>query len=255
MKAQPYFYTRQIERFLIQFTNIFSGFQVPVGLGVKEQMVSVPIMYGSIDKVVASLYAGATQNKPIRLPVISTHMSGIELAPELYSGVGQTDRFSYLPSGGILPDDIRVFHRYKPIPYVIEAEVNLYSSNQVQQLQLLEQIMVLFDPTMVLQVSDARFDWTKLTVVELKSISLDEPIPTGSDERTILTTMKFSFPIWITPPAKDKRNDFVEKITIRFRDMEDLLNHTNAADFLDADFTSPGRPFGHNSIVNETDMT
>ncbi len=254
MKTQPYFYNRQIERYLIQFANVFTGFQVRVGVGEREQFASVPVMYGSIDKVVASISAGNTQNKPIRLPIISAYMSGIELAPDLYRGVGQEDRFSYLPSGGVLPDDIRVLHRYMPIPYRITCDLYLYSSNQAQQLALLEQIMVLFDPTMTIQTSDARFDWTKLTTVELVSISLDEPFPLGDADRTLVTKLEFNFPVYITPPAKDKRDEFVEKIRIRLRNLDELLANIDVDDFLDAGATSPGRPFGDDSVTQETMM-
>jgi len=228
MKTQPYFYSQQIERYLIQFANVFSGFQVKVGIGEKEQMVSVPIMYGSIDKVVASIDAGNTQNRPIRLPMMSTHMTSIGLAAELRHGVGQEDRFSYLQSGGVIPTDVRVLHRYMPIPYKLTCEVYTYCSNQIQQLQLLEQILVLFDPSMVIQTTDSTFDWTKLTSVELTDVSLEENIPSGDADRLIVSKLTFEFPVWITPPAKSK-TDFVESIVIRLADLNELID--NAENF------------------------
>lgn len=249
MKTQPYYYNRQIERYLIQFANIFSGFQVKIGTGDREQMVSVPVMYGSLDKVVASIHSGNTQNKPIRLPVISTFMTGIDLASELYRGVGQEDRFSYLPSGGILPNDIKVLHRYMPIPYKLTCEVYTYCSNQVQQLQLLEQLLVLFDPTMVLQTSDSKFDWTKLTSVELTNILLEETIPAGDSDRVIISRLQFEFPIWISPPAKSKNNEFVEQIMIRMNNLDELLqqNQTDIDGFLNGDAITSS--FGRGSVL------
>ncbi len=234
MKTHPYFYGRQIERYLIQFANIFTGFSVKIGSGEQEQLVSVPIMYGSIDKVVASITSGNTQNKPIRLPMMSTYMTGIGLAKEIYQGVGQEDRFSYLPSGGLLPDDVQVLHRYMPIPYKLTCEVYTYSSNQVQQLQILEQILVLFDPTMVIQTSDARFDWTKLTSVELVDVGLEETIPVGAEDRTIITRLQFEFPIWITPPAKSK-DDYVKKIYMRIGAVDSEMSNQDIVDYFNGE--------------------
>lgn len=246
MKTQPYYYGQQIERYLIQFANIFTGFQVKVGLGAREQFASVPIQYGSIDKVVASLHSANTQNKPIRLPMISTNMSNISLASELFKGVGQEDRYSYLPSGGILPDDVRVMHRYMPIPYRLTCEVFVYCSNQVQQLQLLEQILVLFDPTMVMQTSDARHDWTKLTYVELTDIGLEETIPVGADDRMLITRLTFQFPVWISPPAKDK-DDFIKRIFIRVGVADETMTPAEIVSFFDGE----GLPYHKAIDANE----
>jgi hypothetical protein len=230
MKLQPYFYDKQIERYLIQFANIFTGFQVKVGLGEKEHMIHIPVMYGSQDKVVQSIYSSNTQNKPIRLPMISTYMTGIELASDMYKGVGQEDRFAYLPSGGALPDDVRVVRRYMPIPYMLKVDVHSYCSNQYQQLQLLEQLMVLFDPTLVLQTTDAKFDWTKLTSVELTGIEMLETIPQGNEERTLISRMTFEFPIWITPPAKNDQ-DYVKRIFLRIGAVDEELSETDIIEF------------------------
>ena len=246
MRSQPYFYSHQIERYLIQFTNIFSGFTVKVGLGEREQLISVPVMYGSIDKVVASIQAGNTQNKPVRLPVISAFMTGIEMAPELYKGVGQEDRNTYLPSGGVLPDDIRVIHRYMPIPYRVNADVYVFVSNQQQQLELLEQLLILFDPSLLIQTSDSKFDWTKLTYVELKAIALEETIPSGAEPRNIVARLSFSFPVYLTPPAKQK-TEFVEKIFVRVG-LADEMNAETIVDFFD------GVPLGYIKVADATEI-
>lgn len=246
MRSQPYFYTHQIERYLIQFTNIFTGFSVRVGQGDREQSISVPAMYGSIDKVVASIQAGNTQNKPVRLPVISTFMTGIELAPDLYKGVGGEERSTYLPSGGLLPDDIKVIHRYMPIPYRVSTDVYVFVSNQQQQLELLEQLLILFDPTLLIQTSDSKWDWTKLSYVELKGIALEETIPAGNEPRNIFARLSFTFPVWLTPPAKQK-TDFIEKIFIRVG-VADEMNPDSIVDFFD------GLPLGYVKAVDATEL-
>lgn len=246
MRSQPYFYSHQIERYLIQFTNIFTGFSVRVGQGDREQQITVPAMYGSIDRVVASIQSGNTQNKPVRLPVISTFMTGIEMAPDLYKGVGGEERSTYLPSGGLLPDDIRVVHRYMPIPYRVSADVYVFVSNQQQQLELLEQLLILFDPTLLIQTNDSKWDWTKLVYVELKSIALEETIPSGAEPRNIFARLSFSFPVWLTPPAKQK-TDFIEKIFVRVG-VADQMDPAAIVDFFD------GVPVGYVKAVDATEI-
>lgn len=231
MNVQPFFYSQQIERYLIQFTNIFTGFQVNVGNGPDKKLITVPAMYGSVDKVVASVYAGNTQNKPIRVPVISTFMTGIAMAPHLFKGTGQETRQSYLPSGGMLPDDVEVIHRYVPIPYTLQADAYILVSNQQMQMQMLEQTLMLFDPTLLIQTNDNTFDWTRLSYVELKSISLEEAFPEGGNERTLMVRLSFEFPIWITPPAK-RKDDFVKKIMVRVG-VADEMNPEAVVDFFD----------------------
>lgn len=246
MRTQPYFYSHQIERYLIQFTNIFSGFTVIVGQGEREQQITVPVMYGSIDKVVASIQAGNTQNKPVRLPVISTFMTGIEMAPDLYKGTGGEERSSYLPSGGILPDDIRVIRRYMPIPYRVTTDVFVFVSNQQQQLELLEQILILFDPTLMIQTNDSKWDWTKLTYVELAGISLEETIPAGDQPRNILARLSFKFPVWLSPPAKQK-SEYVDKIYIRIG-VAEQMEPTAIVDFFD------GVPLNYVKVADGTEI-
>lgn len=251
MKLHPYYYNSQIERYLIQFANIFTGFQVKIGTGDKERMISVPVMYGSQDKVVAAIAADSTTNKPLRLPVMSVNMSKLDLASELYRGVGQEDRFTYLPSGEMFPEGLKTLHRYMPIPYVISADLFILCSNQMQQLQLLEQLLVLFDPSLVIQTSDARFDWTKLTTVTLSSISLDETVPSAAEERLIQSHLVFGFPIYLTPPAK-KTSEFVETIKIRMHDLDNFLGGVPSHDWFDS-AVSIGHPNLGDVTVDGTD--
>ena len=105
---------------------------------------------------------------------MSSYLLGIEMAPEKYKGIGVVDRQVYLPRQGVLPDDLKVVKRLVPIPYKMNLELAIYSSNTDQQFQVLEQILMLFDPILQVQSSDAYFDWTKITTCELTSIGFDE---------------------------------------------------------------------------------
>lgn len=211
-----YYYDEQIKSYLLQFASIFTEMQVMFGKTEDRDkgLVPVKVHYGSKDRVAAAILHKNTQNAPIRLPAIAIYVSNIEMAPNRRKGVGGTDRHTHLPRGGLIPDDLQVVHRYVPIPYDLTVELSIFASNQDQQMQILEQILMLFDPMLQIQISDGPFDWTKITQVELTGVRMEENYPSGADPRLIHTSLDFQIPIYIAPPANLK-HDFVEKIKMR----------------------------------------
>ena len=97
---QAYWYNNQLKRYVIQFMTIFSGLQVKVGKNEdtgKDSYVVTTIHYGNHDRVVASLMAENTQNKPVRLPCMTAFMQSLDMAPELMHGIGVERRNTYSP--------------------------------------------------------------------------------------------------------------------------------------------------------------
>ena len=146
--------------------------------------------------------------------MMSAYINAIQMAPESRKGVGNTKRQTYLPQGALFPDGLETVHQYMPVPYKISAELSIYASNTEQHFQILEQILMVFDPIVQIQTSDALFDWTKLTTVELDNINFDQSYPIGTDRRMIMSTLSFIFPIYISAPANLK-NDFIKDIYVR----------------------------------------
>ena len=207
MSIKTYYNDYQIKRYIIQFMAIFEGLQIKTGKTKdgKEEFINVPIKYSSIDRSVAHIIAGNTQNKPLRLPLMSVYMSGLNVDASLYKGKMQKRELTYLPLGGSVPDDIENIEQYMPIPYRMNLDLSIYFSNQDQQFQILEQILMLFDPSLQIQVTDSAFDWTKITTVRLENISMQENLPPQMERRIIITNLEFSMPIYISPPASIKK--------------------------------------------------
>jgi len=226
-----YFYDEQIRAWLLQFCAIFSGMQVQTGKDASGNttMMNVPIHIGNKDRVVAAIMASNTQNKTFSLPIMAAWMQGIELAPERRKGIGVTDARVHLPSGGVFPDDLHVVRRVMPVPYNLSMELAIYTSNTQQLHQIMEQIMVLFDPILQIQTTDAPFDWTKITSVELTGINNEENYPPGGDKRIINWTLNFVIPIWISAPL-DLRKDVVRKIIITIGDIDSFVINEYDAD-------------------------
>ena len=205
----------------------------------EPEFISVPIRIGSRDRVVAAIEAGNTQNKLISVPMLAAQMTGLTMSPNR-KGVGVVDRRVSLPVGGIFPDDLKTIVRVMPIPYIMNVELDIYASSTQQLHQILEQLLILFDPQLQIQTTDATFDWTKITTVTLSSIVNGENYPAGENRRVISWTLGFDVPIYISAPL-DVSNDVVKKITITYGDLDgftpDEVNEDGSlAPFL-ADFT------------------
>lgn len=217
MGMEHFYYNQQCKKYLTQFMAIFAGLQASIGKNKdsdEEQLITVPIQYGNKDRVVAHIIGDNTQNKPLRLPMLSAYLNNIILAPELRKGVGQTRRQTYLPRGEVFPDGIKTVHQYMPVPYKMQAEVAIYASNSDQHFQILEQILMIFDPIVQIQLNDGVFDWTKLTSVELDGINFDQSYPIATDRRMLISTLSFNFPMYISAPA-NLRDDYIKDIYVR----------------------------------------
>jgi hypothetical protein len=141
-------------------------------------------------------------------------MQGMDIAPELQAGINTTRNQTYLPVGGVLPDDIKTVSQLRPVPYRVNLEVAIYASNTDQHFQMLEQILILFNPGVQIQISDSTFDMTKITTMELMGIRFEQNYPSAADRRIIQTTLDFSFPIYLSAPAQVKSN-FINTIYAR----------------------------------------
>lgn len=212
-----YFYNGQLTTYVRQFMAIFAGLQVMVGRNSteEERLIEVPIAYGDRDRVVAAIIAENTQNKMLRLPMMSAHLRNLTLAVgERAHGTGAERRNTYVPVGGLIPDDMQVVYQRMPTPYDIEMELGIYASNTDQHHQILEQILPLFDPTLQIQTSTSVMDWKRINQVELTGVQVDTNYPIGTERRIIQSTLTFKLPIWLDIPA-DVRTNIIKRIYLR----------------------------------------
>lgn len=202
---------------MIQFMALFDGLQVSIGknnLNNQTNMVKVPIKHGSVDRVVQAILSDNTQNKVLRLPLMSAKITDISMGEDRMKGTGTGDRHTFLPSGESMPDGLQVVHRRVPVPYNVNLELSIYCSNLDQQYQIMEQILLLFDPSVQIQLSDKTFDWTKINIIKLDDINLEENYPSNVDRRMLISTLTFSTTVWVSAPANYKQ-DYIKSVQIR----------------------------------------
>lgn len=239
IQRDGYYYDQQLKTYLLQFMAIFQGLQVQIGSrdGEEPALISVPIHYATPDRVTASILAGNTQNKMLRLPVMSAYLRNLSYDAGRANGQGTTRRNAYVPVGGLVPDDIRVVHQRKPLPVTLQVDLNLYASNTDQHFQMLEQILPLFEPQLMIQTTDALFDWTRISSVLFTGLTFDSNYPIGTERRITQSTLSFEIPGYIGTPV-DVRRDFVNKIFLRIGTVgtaaasnEEMIAELDAAGF------------------------
>ena len=219
-----YYYQAQLRKYMIQFMAIFSGMQVSVGknrFDSDTNLMRVPIIHGTKDRVVAAILKSNSPNIPVRLPIMSANIMSMQIAQDRMKGQGTTVTNVEFPRGGVFPDDLSSITKLMPIPYYIGAELNVLSSNLQQKFEILEQIFLLFRPDLFIQTSDDRNDWTAINVVQLNDINWENNYPPGGEARILSTSLQFQFLAYMSAPAV-LRDNVINNIRVRIQSIDEL---------------------------------
>ena len=115
--------------------------------------------------------------------------------------------------------------RPMPAPYNLVINLDIWTSNTNQKLQILEQMLPLFNPSLEIQSTDNFIDWTSLSVVYLDRVNwTSRSIPQGTENPIDIATLTFSMPIWLSLPVKVKKLGVVERIVMSVFDGQGDLN-------------------------------
>ncbi len=219
-----YFYDGQFKNVLSQFTRIFSFFKYRTGVNHtgKEEMLPVPCRYGSISRLAGAIQRKNSENVALSAPFISCWISNISVArertmnPSHVNTVVTTEReFDYTnnryKSG---QGNTVTIERLVPVPYNITMQVDIWSTNEEMKLQILEQILVLFNPAIDFQKNENPYDWSALGMVELESINYSSrSVPVGNDDNMEVTSLTFQVQhFYLNPPAKVKTTKLIQNI-------------------------------------------
>lgn len=220
-KNLDYWYDEQIKRYLIQIIRVFSNFQVReyTKNGVKYNRV--PARYGDSSRLVAHLLRNNSENIVNSAPQIAVSIQSIQPArdrtaePFLVDTQQVAEREFDTVNNTYTSEQGNLYttQRYMPVPYNLTIQVDIWTTNTDTKLQILEQLFILFNPSIQLQSNSNPLDWTSVFEIELTDIAWsNRGIPAGVDETLDIATMTFSVPIWISPPAKVKRQTIIQQI-------------------------------------------
>ena len=238
---QSHFYDEQIRRYILQFIRIFSGFSVKTGKkmndGTTDYFIRVPARYGDISRIAATIMKGNSENIVNSAPFIGCWIQSLQpdrarvQEPFFNDAVAVTERKFDEATNKYVDEPGNRFNvrRLMPVPYLLNMQVDVWTSNTDQKLQLMEQILVLFNPALEIQHNDNPVDWTTITTVELTDIQWSSRgIPAGVEDQIDIATMFFQIPIWINPPAQVTRQNVIRNI------IHNIYNYTEL-DTLDYD--------------------
>ena len=222
-----------------------SNFVVKYGDGT---LVRVPVMYGDMDRQSATILRNNSENAINSTPRIAVYITGLELDRERLSDstyVGKLHiRERDIDSGQYTQGQGKNYtvERLMPTPFKLSLKADIWSSSTEQKLQILEQILVLFNPSLELQTTDNYIDWTSLSVLNLTSTSWSSrQVPVGVDSPIDIATLSFETPIWISPPVKVKHLGVITNI------ITSLYDSVTSID--DGYIDGLGQPIGGNTTT------
>lgn len=214
----------------------------------KGKIVQIPVRYGDMNRQVASIMMKNSENVIQSAPFIACYIKNMEFArdrlqdPTYVSKVQLRER-AYDEQGqeylNIQGANYTV-ERLMPTPYNLQFQADIWTTNTDQKFQILEQLLVLFNPSMEIQSNTNFIDWTSLSLVELTGMTFSSrSVPQGLEQDIDIATLNFTSPIWITTPAKVKKLGIITKIITSIFDDASGTNASGAyKDFEDVDYFS-----------------
>jgi len=218
-----FFYDNQVRRFLIQFAKIFSNWYVTRGKDPNgnEILVRIPIMYGDSSRQAATIIANNSASNLPSAPLITYYITGIEYNQRWTQDPTFVDKLnvrqraynqdtqSYETTQG----QAFTVERLMPVPYTLRVNVDFWTTNYQQKLEIFEQLATLFNPALEIQSTDNFIDWTSLSAVFQDGITFSSrTIPVGTNNPIDVMTWKFYMPIWISTSSKLKKMGVIQKI-------------------------------------------
>ena len=223
-----HFYEGQVRKFLTQFIRILSNFSVETGKGKDDtvQLRAVPVVYGDPTRQVANIIRNNSENALQYAPRIAAYVRELNYDRERmqnpYHIEKQHLRERGIDSDGNYTNEMGAGYtveKVMPSPFRMEVSADIWTTNTDQKLQIMEQILYLFNPDFEIQKTDNYIDWTSLSYVELTGTTFSSrTIPVGADSEIDVATLTFSMPIWLSPPVKVKKLGVVQKIIMSIYD-------------------------------------
>lgn len=187
----------------------------------KGRIVQIPVRFGDMNRQVAQILNKNSENVIQSAPFIACYIKGLDFArdrlqdPTFVSKINIRERAfdeagqEYLNVQGAN----YTIERLMPTPFNLQFTADIWTTNVDQKLQILEQLLVLFNPSMEIQTNSNYIDWTSLSLVELTSLTYSSrSVPQGLEQDIDIATLNFTTPIWLTTPAKVKKLGVITKI-------------------------------------------
>ena len=188
---------------------------------------AVPVVYGDPTRQVANIIRNNSENALQYAPRIAAYVRELNYDRERMQNPYHIEK-QHLKERDVLADGTYAdnklgagytIEKVMPSPFRLEVTADIWTTNTDQKLQIMEQILYLFNPDFEIQKTDNYIDWTSLSYVELTSTTFSSrTIPIGADTEIDIATINFSMPIWLSPPVKVSKLGVIQKIIMSIYD-------------------------------------
>ena len=228
-----FFYDGQIRRFISQFIRVVSNFYVQFGQdssGVVNYQ-RVPVTYGDPSRQVAQILRNNSENTVNAVPAMAVYIGGLiyDLTrlqdPTLVQSMQIRQRAFDPVTGtyGKAQGEAYTIERMMPSPFKLTLKLDIWTSNTEQKLQLMEQLVTMFNPALEVQSTDNYIDWSSLSYALLTDVNWSSrSVPTSGEEPIDVATMTFELPIWISTSVKVKKMGVIQTVITNLEDLQTL---------------------------------
>lgn len=216
-----YFYDDQFGRVLKHLIRVFGEFQVQNGVddNNNQKFRKVPCLYADISRQAQYQLAQNSENILNSAPFMTISIKSWNMdRPNIYSPttldtiVGTNKQNE---DGSFSKELSKIHHvqRFNPVPWILEFDLNIWTTTLQSKMELLEQIGCIFNPSIQLQLSTNPLDWTSLSNVELINTEFStRAVPQGNDTDLDIAKMSFRTSVYLSLPAIDKRAVLIQQI-------------------------------------------
>lgn len=227
-----YYYDGQFRRVLKHLIRLFGEFQVKNGVDADGNVKyrTVPARYADISRLAAYLIAGGSANTLPTAPMITINVQNLKMdrasirSPVSENIIMGTNKS---PEENVYTKELDQQYsitRFNPTPWELTFNVNIWTTTLTNKLELYEQIATLFNPSVVLQLSENPLDWTSAIDVELMDCQFStRGFPQGTDSDLDIMVLTFKCPIWLSLPAIVEKPKLIQQIVTNINTAKDEL--------------------------------
>lgn len=215
-----YFYHGIFRKSIIAFGTVFNNILVKRKAGGnKLEALKVPVTYGPYSKYLAAIAEEPGVGRhptQISLPAMSFEIKG--LSYDAGRKLVPTQFAKTRPPTGTDEDGRPVqYQQYMPVPYNLEIELAILSKTQDDGLQILEQILPNFHPSMnvSIEVIDTTKEERDIAIV-LNGVGYQDDYEGALNERrTLIWTLNFTVKTYLFGPINAQRD--IRKVKLDYR--------------------------------------
>jgi hypothetical protein len=246
-----FFYDGQQRRFLEQLVRAFSGFSYQTGMrnGQAPQTLLVPCHLAQTNRMVAYIQKNASENTLNAVPMITVFQTGLRgrktdlQNPTFVDNLQVFERNVSDGQYGANRGNAYSVDRLMPLPFEMDIQVDIWTSNLEQKYMLAEQILVVIYPQFEIQNSENALDWSAVTIcfVEDDISFSSRSLPIGTTDEIDIMTIRLRVPFWLTPPAMIRKLGRIEQVVANVgQEVFDAYGEPLISNLFDQVIVTPG---------------